>query len=489
MPASRRFLNRLLGGVVLTLALLPATQAATCASRTLMVIAHPDDGLAFIHDSVPSLLGSGVCIDLVSMTSYYDDGRVISGREEGARALHELFTRGRQDAVPDTFTTATQLTYGNFSVWRYEVFNDDQVRLWYFRQPASTYPGFTPGSLYSKRSLPGLIDALTLLMQNVKPTLLLTLNSQGILVGDTPCDVQRNGVFSVGECDHYDHVGAAQLAKSAALASGLSMEIREHNTYDIAAGLSVNQNISQAACARFCEARDVYIQFDPAAAATPWGALLSASEKYRAGQVGNPSPQPPNTAQTCAQEGGTCTLPASGGYTVYYGLGTQWHLLTGLSGLIACNNQIFGDPAVGADKVCRYVVTGTGLPDLAVIKSLLPSGLCVGVTSGALMAGARGVLTSCASAPSFSLNAAAELRTGNLCLDAGTATGGGGRPLVFASCGGQASQRWAWNATAMTLTNTSTGLLLDVPYSNDAVGQALDVYPNNGGSANQRWTR
>jgi Bacterial Ig domain/Concanavalin A-like lectin/glucanases superfamily len=66
---------------------------------------------------------------------------------------------------------------------------------------------------------------------------------------------------------------------------------------------------------------------------------------------------PPNTATSCANEGGTCTLPTGTTATVWYGANTKWAVKTGLTGSIGCNNTVFGDPVAGVVKSCKYLVT------------------------------------------------------------------------------------------------------------------------------------
>ena len=60
----------------------------------------------------------------------------------------------------------------------------------------------------------------------------------------------------------------------------------------------------------------------------------------------------------CADEWGTCSLPAGAVATVYYGMDGRLAVRTGLSGDVWCANGAFGDPAVGTTKRCWYVVTG-----------------------------------------------------------------------------------------------------------------------------------
>lgn len=60
----------------------------------------------------------------------------------------------------------------------------------------------------------------------------------------------------------------------------------------------------------------------------------------------------------CANEGGTCALPAGTTATVYYGRNGRLAMRSGLSGNVGCTNAVFGDPDVGYGKQCWYVATG-----------------------------------------------------------------------------------------------------------------------------------
>ena len=63
----------------------------------------------------------------------------------------------------------------------------------------------------------------------------------------------------------------------------------------------------------------------------------------------------PTGTTACANEGGTCTLPAGTPARVYYGSGTTWALRAGVVGSLACSNASFGDPIGGTAKTCRYL--------------------------------------------------------------------------------------------------------------------------------------
>ena len=63
----------------------------------------------------------------------------------------------------------------------------------------------------------------------------------------------------------------------------------------------------------------------------------------------------PAGAVRCASEWSTCTLPSGTPATVFYGTGSRWFSRGTVSGSIACNNTSFGDPAPGVGKACHYV--------------------------------------------------------------------------------------------------------------------------------------
>lgn len=67
---------------------------------------------------------------------------------------------------------------------------------------------------------------------------------------------------------------------------------------------------------------------------------------------------PPADAIQCANENGSCALPAGGLATVYYGANGIWTQKVA-SGTVACNNATFGDPIYGVVKSCRYRVAPT----------------------------------------------------------------------------------------------------------------------------------
>jgi len=263
-------------------------QDSNCRKRILVGMGHADDALAFFANTISDGLEAGDCFDFVSLTSYYDDGTVISGREEGARALYEHLTEGFLDSRPQTFATVPERRYGTLTARQYNVHDDDKVTLTFFRLPASTYPGRTRGAIYDQIENENLIAALSTLIVDFQPSEIYTLDTDGRLVGNGPCDVQRNGLFSENECDHYDHVGTAILFEKAHSRSRLDIDLQEYTTYSKARGFPVNSNIAPEACRRFCEARDIYLGFDPLALATPWGAFLSSPEFFKTSQPAQP---------------------------------------------------------------------------------------------------------------------------------------------------------------------------------------------------------
>jgi parallel beta-helix repeat protein len=72
-----------------------------------------------------------------------------------------------------------------------------------------------------------------------------------------------------------------------------------------------------------------------------------------------PAPPPAATWTNCATEGATCSF--TGARQVRYGA-NNLYAYRNATGSIACTNEIFGDPAPGADKTCAYASTGTQPP-------------------------------------------------------------------------------------------------------------------------------
>lgn len=58
----------------------------------------------------------------------------------------------------------------------------------------------------------------------------------------------------------------------------------------------------------------------------------------------------------CSGENGYCTVPNGVNATVWYGANNNWSKKSNVTGGIACNNGVFGDPAYGTAKSCRYNV-------------------------------------------------------------------------------------------------------------------------------------
>ena len=73
----------------------------------------------------------------------------------------------------------------------------------------------------------------------------------------------------------------------------------------------------------------------------------------------------PNGVTQCAGEGGTCTLPDNSAHQIYFGvIGKAWRVAT-VSGSVACNNSVFGDPDYGYPKTCYYVNATTTAPTVS----------------------------------------------------------------------------------------------------------------------------
>ncbi len=86
---------------------------------------------------------------------------------------------------------------------------------------------------------------------------------------------------------------------------------------------------------------------DAAGNTTTTGATVTVSNSTT-----TPPPPPPSSEWTfCAQEHARCVF--TGTKEVRYGIGTTYATKTATDG-IDCNNQVFGDPAPGADKHCDY---------------------------------------------------------------------------------------------------------------------------------------
>jgi len=82
--------------------------------------------------------------------------------------------------------------------------------------------------------------------------------------------------------------------------------------------------------------------------------------EYSGSDTGTPPPPPPPSGWTrCAVEWQVCSFPGTA--QVRYGASGTYVTRTA-TGSIACNNQVFGDPLPGADKVCEYSSGDTGTP-------------------------------------------------------------------------------------------------------------------------------
>jgi len=270
------------GSVVLPTAAVQVAEAAACPEHTVVIVAHPDDGIAFMHDNIRWQRVIGNCVHIISLTSHYNTGGTLNGREEGARdAYQKVNDAAAPDDTAQHYDTTVRQRFGAFWYYTYYIHNDNAITLSFLRQPASTYPGLTVGSIYSRRGEPGLIDSLRQALEFYRPQRVYTLNTAGVLsTASVNCPVQNAEMIAADECDHYDHVGTAILAKAALQASNVPAPLYEFHGYDMARGKWVNMNITSAACTLFCAIRDAYVAKDGAAAATPWGALLSSPDMY-----------------------------------------------------------------------------------------------------------------------------------------------------------------------------------------------------------------
>jgi hypothetical protein len=68
------------------------------------------------------------------------------------------------------------------------------------------------------------------------------------------------------------------------------------------------------------------------------------------------------TGTQCADEWGTCNLPANQKCSILYGVDTRWTSKSGLKGAVSCTNTVFGDPAYGTVKKCFYYGCQTDIP-------------------------------------------------------------------------------------------------------------------------------
>jgi cytochrome c peroxidase len=90
---------------------------------------------------------------------------------------------------------------------------------------------------------------------------------------------------------------------------------------------------------------------------------------------------PPTDAPSCAQEGGTCSLPAGMTTNVWYGAQTSWRVRPAAAGSMACNSATFGgDPLPGVTKLCRFEATPSA--NLAAVKIRLNKASLASQASG-----------------------------------------------------------------------------------------------------------
>ena len=69
-----------------------------------------------------------------------------------------------------------------------------------------------------------------------------------------------------------------------------------------------------------------------------------------------PDVTPPLDAIDCAQERATCLIPNGESATVWYGVEKKWKLKENIVSSVVCNNSVFGDPAHGIGKSCKYKI-------------------------------------------------------------------------------------------------------------------------------------
>jgi YVTN family beta-propeller protein len=62
----------------------------------------------------------------------------------------------------------------------------------------------------------------------------------------------------------------------------------------------------------------------------------------------------PSGLEPCAEENGTCNLPSGGARTVYFGAAQRYFSRSQVTGSVACDVEVFGDPAPGERKACLY---------------------------------------------------------------------------------------------------------------------------------------
>jgi beta-glucanase (GH16 family) len=92
----------------------------------------------------------------------------------------------------------------------------------------------------------------------------------------------------------------------------------------------------------------------PTTSTTPTTPTTPTTTTPPSNTTGPSTVAPVSAWSQCATENTTCSF--EGTKEVRYGAGTKWATQTA-TGSIACNNSVFGDPAVGTQKVCE--VSGT----------------------------------------------------------------------------------------------------------------------------------
>jgi uncharacterized protein (DUF1800 family) len=86
--------------------------------------------------------------------------------------------------------------------------------------------------------------------------------------------------------------------------------------------------------------------------------------------VPTPSPAPSAAWVACASEGGVCAVP--GTRSVRYGANGTYAFKT-VTGSIACNNSVWGDPLVGVFKACAYAGDAAPAPAPAPVPAPPPA--------------------------------------------------------------------------------------------------------------------
>ena len=517
-----------------------------CETTTAIIMAHADDALVFMHDSVLSALEeNNSCVNFISLTSAYDeeDPNTPVREEAELHAYHSLLGTkinyidgvGMAEGETQTYDNVSTKKYSQLTAYEYVISKPSHhVSLTFFRMAASTYPGYTQGSVYSHRADADIINAVSAFLSEKKPDSLYTLNASGTLLGrtvvhdeDGTCDVVNDLTVSINECDHYDHVGSAIIAQKALRQSGLNIPLKEFHTYDMARGRYIYDEPSDRAKEIFMPSKEVYVSHDRPAEATPWNAFLSMPDLYKKnlGQlksiIGNDS----------------CIGPKDGGFkdgtpivVLESCLNAPKFELSSIGDLVvnkkcvtfdsdlylklsACDRseeqawEYNESSHVITHKLTRTVIdlpyssTTPGTP-VAVfdetggdnqkwewlyneqdntakgkMASRLGSDICIGPKNNHLESSAPlTILDSCLDAPVFSLNNVAELKVDDLCVSNSTEEM---RALSFNVCNGSLEQKWELLETGELL-NSASNMAIDIPNSDASPGNVLEVYPKNG---------